>query len=217
MVGTPLGTGLKLRHLEILLSQLAPHPKPKLQLEEYTINAKSAAEMLYIAGYINGDIRDKRVLDLGCGTGRLAIGAALLGAELVVGIDIDKENISVARENARKLSVDVKYIVGDIAAIFGQFDTTLTNPPFGNWKHGADILFLEKAMDISKIVYSLHKRGNSNRKFLCQKITLFGGIVGGIHEMDITIPHTFNFHRKKRYVVSVDLYKVITAMSKNKK
>jgi len=205
-----VGTKIKLRHLEILLSQLAPHPKPKLRLEEYTLDPKSAARMLYVAGYIYDDLCNRRVVDLGCGTGILAIGAALLGAEFVVGVDIDRESIWVARENARKTGVNIEYVVGDIESIYGPLDTTLTNPPFGSWKRGADVLFLKKAMKVSKAVYSLHKRGESNRRFLLQKITSLGGKVDSIHEMEITIPHTFNFHHRKRYAIKVDLYRIIT-------
>jgi ribosomal protein L11 methyltransferase len=41
----------------------------------------------------------KTVLDVGCGSGVLSIAAALLGAEDVLGLDIDPKAITVAREN----------------------------------------------------------------------------------------------------------------------
>jgi ribosomal protein L11 methyltransferase len=44
--------------------------------------------------------RFKRVLDLGCGTGLLAIGAAKLWKRRVIASDIDPEAIAVTRENA---------------------------------------------------------------------------------------------------------------------
>lgn len=46
-----------------------------------------------------------RVLDLGCGSGILAILAAKLGAERVVGVDTDPEAVQVARENAARNAV----------------------------------------------------------------------------------------------------------------
>ncbi|MCL1810149.1 MAG: 50S ribosomal protein L11 methyltransferase [Clostridiales bacterium] len=41
----------------------------------------------------------KAVLDVGCGSGILSIAAALLGAEDVLGLDIDAEAVRVAKEN----------------------------------------------------------------------------------------------------------------------
>lgn len=45
------------------------------------------------------------VIDVGCGTGVLSIGAAKLGAISVVGVDLDEECVKVARENVRKNGV----------------------------------------------------------------------------------------------------------------
>ena len=42
----------------------------------------------------------RRVLDVGCGTGVLAIAAAKCGAHAVVGTDIDRVSVRIARENA---------------------------------------------------------------------------------------------------------------------
>ena len=92
--------------LEILLSKITSHPKPRAHLEQYTIMAKTAAELLYLATYTYGDIIGKRVVDLGCGTGRLAIGSAILGAADVVAIDIDRVAIRTASSNAKQLQVD---------------------------------------------------------------------------------------------------------------
>ena len=83
--------------LERFISEIEPHPAPKAHLEQYTIPADLAAEILYIAAYVYNGIVEKTVVDLGCGTGRLALGAAFLGAREVIGVDIDKTAVSVAR------------------------------------------------------------------------------------------------------------------------
>ena len=84
----------------------------KCNLEQYTISPSIAATMLYMAAYANNDIIGKTVLDLGCGTGRLALGAAYLGAKSVVGIDIDRLAIKTAVENSMKVGLIRKHSMG---------------------------------------------------------------------------------------------------------
>ena len=57
-------------------------------------------------------VRGKRVLDLGCGDGRLALGVAPF-AKTVDGIDPDAEAIAAAKRNARKGGVrNVRFAAG---------------------------------------------------------------------------------------------------------
>lgn len=57
-------------------------------------------------------MRGKRVLDLGCGDGRLALGTAPY-AKSVVGLDIDSELIATARQRARDAGLrNVRFEVG---------------------------------------------------------------------------------------------------------
>jgi len=213
--------------LEMLLSQIAPHPSPKPSLEQYTIPADVAATMLHIAAYAYGDIVGKTVLDLGCGTGRLALGAAFLGAKQVVGVDIDRDAVKVAFENSARtnLKEKVQWITGDIDAIHGSFDTVLQNPPFGVQRRGADRGFLEKALESGKVVYSLHKSSEKNRvftkkleankanvasiapsSFLKEFIEERGGRIKAVYAMVMTIPHMFRFHTKRKHEFIAELY-----------
>jgi ribosomal protein L11 methyltransferase len=50
------------------------------------------------------------VLDYGCGSGILTIAALKLGARRAVGVDIDPDAVSVARENARRNRVDCEFV-----------------------------------------------------------------------------------------------------------
>ena len=75
------------------------------------------------------DFKDKSVLDMGSGTGVLAILAAKLGANSLIGIDFDEWAYKNAVENAVLNSVtNINFIHGDAAAI-GQatFDIVLAN------------------------------------------------------------------------------------------
>jgi putative methylase len=215
--------------LELLLSQIAPHPSPKPSLEQYTIPADVAATMLHIAAYSYGDIVGKTVLDLGCGTGRLALGAAFLGAKQVVGIDIDKEAVKVAFANSAKtnLKEKVQWITGDIDAIHGNFDTVLQNPPFGVQRRKADRRFLEKALETGKAIYSLHKSPGIDKTFIkklkASKTTVVpvdsspfirnfverhSGKIRAVYAMVMVIPRMFSFHTKKKHEFVVNLFVV---------
>ena len=60
---------------------------------------------------------ESTVLDIGCGSGILAIAGVLLGAKKATGVDIDAQSVKVANENAKINSVDecTEFIVGDLA------------------------------------------------------------------------------------------------------
>jgi ribosomal protein L11 methyltransferase len=70
-----------------------------------------------------------RTLDLGTGTGILAIAALKLGASRAVGIDIDPESMEAARLHARLNQEAPNLCLGDGARAFraGAFDTVLAN------------------------------------------------------------------------------------------
>src|SRR5687767_12145946 len=80
------------------------HPSPAADLEQYRTPPDIAAELL-LAAHKEDAIEGKRVLDLGCGTGMFSVGAALLGARLATGVDIDSHAIAMAHETASDLHV----------------------------------------------------------------------------------------------------------------
>ncbi|BFT31931.1 50S ribosomal protein L11 methyltransferase [Alteromonas sp. D210916BOD_24] len=52
------------------------------------------------------DMSGKTVVDFGCGSGILALAALKLGAERVIGIDIDPQALQATKENARRNGVE---------------------------------------------------------------------------------------------------------------
>ena len=196
--------------LERALQQAEPHPSPKASLEQYTIPVEVASEILFLAAHMNEDIIGKTIVDLGCGSGRLAIGAAFLGAKEAVGIDIDRSAVKKAQESAKKLSLKdrLNWVVGDIDVLHGEFDTALQNPPFGVQRRTADRRFVLKALTLASRIYSLHKGGETNRAFIKRFIESNGGKVTSIFQMKFNIPRMFKFHTERRHEVDVDLYRI---------
>ncbi|MBI3961997.1 MAG: 50S ribosomal protein L11 methyltransferase [Deinococcus sp.] len=69
----------------------------------------------------------RRVLDLGSGSGILAIAAAKLGAREVIGIDNDPATIPIAQDNAQANGVTVTFQVGTLADAPGKFAVIIAN------------------------------------------------------------------------------------------
>lgn len=198
------------RDLERALSEIEAHPLPNAYLEQYTTPSNVAAETLYLAAYVYDDIIGKTVVELGCGTGRLAIGAALLGASEVFSVDVDGVAVRVAQKNVEMLGVKEKthWIVADIDVVKGTFDTLLQNPPFGVQRRRADRRFITKSLELSSTIYSFHKGGESNRVFIKSFIEEHGGKVTTIFPLNMEIPRMFKFHTKKKRSIQVDLYRI---------
>lgn len=72
----------------------------------------------------------KRVLDVGTGSGILAIAAAKLGAKEIIATDIDDAALEAAKENARRNQVEdkINFVKSDLLRqVKGQFDIVLSN------------------------------------------------------------------------------------------
>jgi putative methylase len=210
MGGTAQKRLVRKRDLERVLSDIEANPLPKAYFEQYTTPSNVAAEMLYLAAYVNDDIIGRTVVELGCGTGRLAIGAALLGAKEVFGVDVDGTAVRIAQKNAERLGVNeqMHWIVGDIGVVNGAFDTVLQNPPFGVQRRRADRRFIVKSLQLGGAVYSFHKSGEGNREFIKRFIEEHGGKITNIFPITMEIPRMFEFHTKKKRAIQVDLYQI---------
>ena len=195
------------RQLEIQLAKLKILQTPKLGLEQYPVSPDVAAELLYMAGFEHRDLQGE-IIDLGTGTGRLAIGAVIMGSMRVVGVDIDETAIALARENAVAAGVQVKWLVSDIDEVEGKYDTVIMNPPYGTRSPHLDVRFLERAFELAPVSYSFHK--SSTRKFLKSFIAKRNRKVDGLRSMSLNIPHLFPFHHKKWENIQVDLYRIVS-------
>ena len=85
---------------------------------------------LMIESLLDGAVEGKRILDMGSGTGVLAIVAAKLGAESVLAVEIDDMAEESVRENIELngVAAKVESVCGDAKAIEGrEFDVVLAN------------------------------------------------------------------------------------------
>ncbi len=73
------------------------------------------------------DLDGLRVLDVGTGSGILAIAAAKRGAREVIGVDTDPLAVRAAKENAEANGVVVDARCGSAAEVDGAFDVVLAN------------------------------------------------------------------------------------------
>ncbi|MBI2646848.1 methyltransferase [Candidatus Woesearchaeota archaeon] len=190
----------------ILLSSLKGFEEPKVVKEQYAIDSEICASMLWNA-YLLEDIEGKVIVDLGCGTGLLGIGALLLGAKHVIFVDMDKNALEIAKYNTSKVKSEryklgrVEFICKDIEEIRLKADIVIQNPPFGTKVRHSDIHFLEKALQIAPLVYSFHKSETKDflRQFFAKKNTKI------THEWNFKLPLkcTFAFHRRQIHRINI--------------
>ncbi|WP_302439051.1 METTL5 family protein [Methanobrevibacter smithii] len=192
----------KKKHLEMAIQKVPKHPNPKVGLEQYSTPATIAADLLWNA-YSLGDIADKKVMDLGCGTGIFAIASKLLGAASAIGVDIDKDSTDLASSYCG----DVNFICSDICDLENDFDvdTIFQNPPFGsqkNAKKGADLKFISKAIELSpKVLYSFHMA--STEEFLISYFEKNDLEITHIFRYNFPIPKIYEFHTRESANVEV--------------
>ena len=192
----------KKKHLEMAIQKVPKHPNPKVDLEQYSTPAIIAADLLWNA-YSLGDIADKKVMDLGCGTGIFAIASKLLGATSTIGVDIDKDSTDLASSYCG----DVDFICSDICDLENDFDvdTIFQNPPFGsqkNAKKGADLKFISKAVELSpKVLYSFHMA--STEEFLISYFEKNDLEITHIFRYNFPIPKIYEFHTMESANVEV--------------
>jgi len=200
---------MKKKSLEIILQKVPNFKEPKPDLEQYITPAEIASDIIFLA-YQYDDIKDKTVVDLGCGTGIFSIGAAIFGAKKVIGIDKDEKSIIVAKEYSKKINQKIIFKVQDIKNVDIDCDTVIMNPPFGAQKSNkkADRKFLEKGFEIAKVIYSIHLL--KTFPFIEKMILSLNGKIDFSKKYEFPIKHSFDFHGKKVVKYDVVLLRTLT-------
>ena len=200
---------MKKKELEILLQKVPSFEKPVPYLEQYLTPANIAADIIFNAHQF-GDIKNKIVIDLGCGTGIFSTGAALTGAGRIIGIDIDENAIKTAEKYAEKNNLKITFMTQDVRDLRMKCDTIIMNPPFGAQKgnHKADRKFIEKGFEISSVLYSIHQ--TKTIPFIIKLISSLGGTINYSKKYIFPIKWLFEFHEKNIVNYDVTLLRIIT-------
>jgi putative methylase len=188
--------------IEQALSKVPSIPDPDPELEQYSTPAGLATDVLFEAFHLD-DIGGRFVLDLGTGTGVLAIGAALMGAMPVYGFDVDEQAIEVARQAAREAGASQVTLEAMPVEEMADFDadTVISNPPFGSQSPHADRPFIDAAAEVGDVCWTFHLAETTD--WVQNRIEDHGGEV--THELPFLfpIPAQFHFHDKPESEVEI--------------
>ncbi|MCL2460714.1 MAG: METTL5 family protein [Euryarchaeota archaeon] len=196
---------MKLRRLEMKLEEVADFQHPSPALEQYMTPAPLAARIVHHA-FLAGDIEELTICDLGCGTGILGIGAALLGAAHVDGYDCDRKALKICSDNTQKLSVVLNChhlkLEDEMLCLQMHYDTVLMNPPFGAQNAHADRPFIDCALAHADVVYGIFNAGSV--AFLERYTKKRATIRERFHAM-IPLRRSFPFHTKEVCEIPVEV------------
>jgi len=199
------------------LGVVAGFDDPRVDLEQYRTPPDLAAHLVHRAD-LEGDIEGKTVVDLGCGTGMLALAATLRGPRQVVGVDIDRDPLETARANARRVgsTSGVSWVHADATRVPlcpDRLTTVVMNPPFGaqDANRHADRGFLATAADVADVSYSVHNADSAD--FVKAFAADNGGEVTHAFAAEFELPRTFDFHEDDRRELDVEVFRVAWAGS----
>ncbi|MEX1376798.1 MAG: peptide chain release factor N(5)-glutamine methyltransferase [Eubacteriales bacterium] len=105
--------------INLLVDKRALIPRPETEI--------LALETLDLAK----KIVNPKIIDIGCGTGCIGLYIKhMLPDANVTLCDISKDAIDLAKENAKRLNLDVEFLLLDMKDIEGSYDIIVSNPPY---------------------------------------------------------------------------------------
>ncbi len=181
---------LNKKKLEILLGKLKWPSNLNEKLEQYFTDPGIASSILFRA-YLNGDIHNKVVADLGAGYGIFAYGSAVLGARETYAIEVDSNLVRAINENCRGLNVTT--IQKEVAEFTRKVDTVIMNPPFGSVIKHSDLKFLQSAVTIARRIYSIHNERSLT--FIQNFYHRYGRIIEKYH-VDFILKRQYDYQER---------------------
>ena len=200
------------RALERRLAAVKRFSTPRIDLEQYPTPPAIAASFVHFAD-LRSDISDRRIIDLGSGTGMLAIACGCRTPAQVVGIERDREAIAIANENVKIVepACEIDWIHGDVLhpPLVPQTEATVVmNPPFGAQQENihADRRFLEVAASLGRVSYSFHNAGSQD--FIEAFAADNQGTITDAFTTEFDLARQFSFHESEKTTIPVELYRI---------
>jgi len=190
------------------IQAVPPPSRPSAPLEQVVTPAEAAADLLLALDRHVG-LAGRSVLDLGSGTGRLAIGAALLGGAPVVGVELDGDLLPMAEEAARALGATVEFRASDVRTWKHPADLVVMNPPFGAQTRHADRPFWDRAFALARRSVGAFAPSVS-RTFIARFALGRDAQVIEVESVPWDLPRTFAHHRAKSVRLDVDRWVIDT-------
>jgi putative methylase len=195
------------------LAVVAGFENPRVALEQYPTPPEIAAHVIHVAD-LNDDIEGRTVVDLGTGTGMLALGTALRGPARVVGVEFDRDALGTARENRKRVgtTTPIHWVQADATRAPLCLDgptTVVANPPFGaqNDNTHADRAFLATTAEIADVSYTVHNAGS--REFVEAFAEDEGGEVTHAFEATFELDRQFDFHETDRREITTEVFRIV--------
>jgi putative methylase len=199
------------RRLAQELGVVAGFDDPRAPLEQYHTPPDLAAHIVHTAD-LHGDIEDQTVVDLGSGTGMLALGAALRAPSQVVGVELDPAPLTTARENEHRVAAraSVEWVRADATdpPLQATGVTVLMNPPFGAQagNEHADREFLAAAASLSRVSYSVHNAGS--RKFVQAFADDEEGDITHAFAAEFDLPRQYDHHTEAARTIDAEVFRI---------
>ena len=204
-------------HSSVNLNSFPDFEQSVVQLEQYStppfLLEKYAALIIEQFAHHSESIitKDKKILDLGCGTGRLSFTALLAGANQVIGFDIDLQAIRIARQYAIKNKIpSISWIhtaieFCSLQGFRGKIAGVIMNPPFGTRRQYIDFVFLKRAFITGGWIISLHKQHPQTVHSLKQLVSKNHYELRSMEQVKFPLNSSRPEHRIKSYPVNVML------------
>jgi len=200
------------RSLAAKLGVVTGFENPQAALEQYPTPPELAAHVVHLAD-LHDDVDGRTVLDLGTGTGMLALAAALRGPARVIGVELDRAALTTATENDRRVaaSAPVHWIQADATRLplaIPDPVTVVMNPPFGaqDGNRNADRGFLLTASRVADVSYPVHNAGS--REFVEAFAADEGGEVTHAFAADFAIDAQFDHHTEASREIDAEVYRI---------